>query len=95
MIESNKITITVTAPITPTTITIEASSYDVSTNTPVTISGEVTDQNDKPIPNITVTLIDATTNTQSTATTNSSGNYSFTVTFTNAGTYTIYTETGT
>ena len=93
MVQSNTITITVTAPPTVSSITITASASSVNTGQTVTISGIVMESNGSAAANQTVTLVDSTTGGTLSTTTDSSGNYSMDVVFNTAGTYQLYTET--
>jgi type 1 fimbria pilin len=92
MVTSNSITITVAAVLVPTTITLAASATSITAGGSVTFSGTVLDQNGNPVSNDTVTLTDSTTGASLTTSTNSSGAYSFSVSFPNAGTFVVYSS---
>ena len=75
---------------TPTVSSLQLSGPTSATvNTPVTYTVVAYDQNQNPVPNISVTLTDLTTGSTSQATTDTTGTASFSVTFPSAGNYTL------
>lgn len=92
MVQSNTITITVLE-LPAASITISASATSVNVGQSVTISGTVLNADGSAVSGQAVTLVDSTTGSTSSATTDSNGNYSFDITFNAAGAYSLYAET--
>ena len=92
MVESNTITITV-LPLPAASISISASATSITAGQSVTFTGTVLNADGSPVSGQEVTLVDSTTGSTFTTTTNSSGTYSFVITFDTAGSYTLYSET--
>lgn len=76
----------------PTTLTISAQTTTPAIDTNDTITTVLTDQNGNPLSGYTVTLLEDTTSTEGTATTDSTGTATFSVYFPNAGTYYLVAE---
>ena len=73
-------------------ISITASNVNTVTGVPITITGTVLDAANNPMVSRAVTLTDITTGATNTTTTNSLGQYSFSVTFATVGSYTLDTS---
>jgi hypothetical protein len=93
-IQSNSVTITVTAP-TPvlSSIKLTASVTNITTGEAVTFTATAYDQNGNPMSGISLTLVDTTTGTNiPMGTTDSSGVVSVSAGFNQSGTYVLYAE---
>lgn len=94
-VQSNSVTITVTAPSVVTKITLTASSTSEDIDTPDTLIATVYDQNNNPMSGVSVTFVDSTTATTiGSDTTDANGEAQQSVEFTAGGTYTIYAQAG-
>lgn len=91
MVTSNQVTLTVIAPVTPTTLTLAESANTITSGQSVQLTGTLTDQNGNAIAGATVTLYLNGLNTNNSSTTNANGQYAITAYFNTPGTYTLTT----
>lgn len=93
MVQSNSITITVTAAVVPTTLTLSAATTSLVAGGTDVLTATLTDQNGAPIANARVTFnvsYNGSPISGNQAATNSSGQAQVNLSFANAGTYTAY-----